>query len=114
MEDIHRYLKDTLTLIGYLERSTKVYELAMCLHYPERQCHGSPPKQTVITHSTMEAEFVALDKYAQEAECLRQFLEDSLRWKKHVTAIGLHCDSQSAIGRAQSVMYKGQSRHIRQ
>ena len=70
-------------------------------------------KQTVITHSTMEAEFVALDKCAQEAEYLRQFLEDIPRWPKPVTAIGLHCDSQSAIGRAQSVMYKGQSRHIR-
>ena len=70
-------------------------------------------KQTVITHSTMEAKFVALDKCAQEAEYLRQFLEDIPRWPKPVTAIGLHCDSQSAIGRAHSVMYKGQSRHIR-
>ena len=70
-------------------------------------------KQTVITHSTMEAEFVALDKCAQEAKYLRQFLEDIPRWPKPVTAIGIHCDSQSAIGRAQSVMYKGQSRHIR-
>ena len=63
-------------------------------------------KQTVITHSTMEAEFVALDKCAQEAEYLRQFLEDIPRWPKPVTAIGIHCDSQSVIGRAQSVMYK--------
>ena len=70
-------------------------------------------KQTVITHSIMEAEFVALDKCAQEAEYLRQFLEDIPRWTKPVTAIGIHCDSQSAIGRAHSVMYKGQSHHIR-
>ena len=70
-------------------------------------------KQTVITHSTMEAEFVALDKCSREAEYLRQFLEDIPRWPKPVTAIGLHCDSQSAIGRAQSTMYNGQSRHIR-
>ena len=60
----------------------------------------------------MEAEFVALDKCAQEAEYLRQFLEDIPRWPNPVTAIGLHCDSQSAIVRAQSVMYKIQSRHI--
>ena len=70
-------------------------------------------KQTVITHSTMEAEFVALDKCAEEAEYLRQFLEDIPRWPRPVTAIGIHCDSQSAIGRAQSTMYNGKSRHIR-
>ena len=28
-------------------------------------------------------------------------------------AISIHCDSQSAIGRAQSNMYNGKSRHIR-
>ena len=28
-------------------------------------------------------------------------------------AICIHCDSQSAIGRAQSSMYNGKSRHIR-
>ncbi|XP_074374157.1 secreted RxLR effector protein 161-like [Apium graveolens] len=33
-------------------------------------------KQRVITHSTMEAEFVELDKCAEKAEYLRQFLED--------------------------------------
>ena len=70
-------------------------------------------KQTVITHSTMEAEFVALDKCTEEAEYLRQFLEDILRWPKPVTAIGIHYDSQSAIGRAQGMMYNGKSYHIR-
>ena len=30
-----------------------------------------------------------------------------------VPAICIHCDSQSAIGRAQSHMYNGKSRHIR-
>ena len=29
-------------------------------------------------------------------------------------AISIHCDSQSAIGRAQSNMYNSKSRHIRQ
>ena len=52
-------------------------------------------KQTIITHdSIMEAEFVTLDKCAQEAEYLRQFLEDIPRWPKLVTAIGIHYDSQ--------------------
>ncbi|XP_057502756.1 uncharacterized protein LOC130786490 [Actinidia eriantha] len=50
-------------------------------------------------------EFIALDKAAEEAEWLRQFLEDIPRWLKPVSAITIHCDSQSAIGRAQSNMY---------
>ena len=70
-------------------------------------------KQTVITRSTMESEFVALDKCGEEAEWLRQFIEDIPRWTKPVSAIGIHCDSQSAISRAQSKMYNGKSRHIR-
>ena len=57
-------------------------------------------KQTVITRSTMEAEFVALDKCSEEAEWLRQFLEDIPDWTKLVSAICIHCDSQSIIGRA--------------
>ena len=34
-------------------------------------------------------------------------------WSKHVSAICIYYDSQSAIGRAQSHMYNGKSRHIR-
>ncbi|GJY21640.1 hypothetical protein Tco_0394206, partial [Tanacetum coccineum] len=42
-------------------------------------------KQTVNTRSTMEAEFVALDKAAEEAEWLRSFLEGIPLWPKPVT-----------------------------
>ncbi|KAJ9553051.1 hypothetical protein OSB04_017096 [Centaurea solstitialis] len=58
-------------------------------------------KQTIISKSTVETEW------------LRQFLEDFPKWPKPVTAICIHCDSQSAIGRAQNTMYNGISRHIR-
>ncbi|KAL0368431.1 UNVERIFIED_CONTAM: Retrovirus-related Pol polyprotein from transposon TNT 1-94 [Sesamum calycinum] len=70
-------------------------------------------KQTCIARSTMESEFIALDKAGEEAELLRNFLEDIPCWTKPVPAIMVHCDSQSAIGRAQSSMYNGKSRHIR-
>ena len=70
-------------------------------------------KQTYIARSTMESEFIALDKAGEEAEWLRHFLEDIPIWPKPVPAICIHCDSQSAIGRAQSHMYNGKSRHIR-
>ena len=70
-------------------------------------------KQTCIARSTMESEFIALDKAGEEAEWLRNFLEDIPIWPKPVPAITIHCDSQSAIGRAQSNMYNGKSRFIR-
>lgn len=70
-------------------------------------------KQTLITRSTMESEFVALDKAGEEAEWLRQFLEDIPFWPKPVTTICIHCDNQAALSRAKSSVYNGKSRHIR-
>jgi len=70
-------------------------------------------KQTVAAKSTMESEFIALDTTAAEAEWLRNFLEDIPMWGIPVPAIRVHCDSQSVIGRAQSTLYNGKSRHIR-
>ncbi|KAL0353566.1 UNVERIFIED_CONTAM: Retrovirus-related Pol polyprotein from transposon TNT 1-94 [Sesamum angustifolium] len=70
-------------------------------------------KQTCIARSTMESEFIALNKAGEEAEWLRNFLEDIPCWTKPVPTIMVYCDSQSAIGRAQSSMYNGKSRHIR-
>ena len=70
-------------------------------------------KQTCIARFTMESEFIALDKAGEEAEWLQNFLEDIPIWPKPVPAITIHCDSQSAIGRAQSNMYNDKSRFIR-
>ena len=44
---------------------------------------------------------------------LRHFLKDIPRWPRLVPPICIHCDTQYAIGRAQSSMYNGKSRHIR-
>ena len=70
-------------------------------------------KLTCIARSTMESEFIALDKAGEEAEWLRHFLEDTPIWPQPMPAIYIHCDSQSAIGRAQSHIYNCKSRHIR-
>ena len=70
-------------------------------------------KLTVISRSTMEYEFVALDKSGEEAEWLHYFIEDIMRWPKPMPTISIHCDSQSSIGRAQNITYNGKSRHIR-
>ena len=68
-------------------------------------------KQTCIARSTMESEFIALDKAAEETEWLRNFLEDIPVWHKPVTAICI--DSMAAQARAKSNIYNGKSRHIR-
>ena len=60
----------------------------------------------------MEYEFIALDKCGEEAEWLHHFLEDIPRWPKPMPPICIHCDSQSAIDRAQNSMYNGKSSHI--
>ena len=57
-------------------------------------------KQTVIATSIKEFEFIALEKCGEEAEWLHYFLEDISRWPKPMPPICIHCDSQSAIGRA--------------
>ncbi|CAI9780746.1 unnamed protein product [Fraxinus pennsylvanica] len=69
-------------------------------------------KWTVIARSTMEYEFITLDKCGEETKWLQHFLEDIPKWSKHVPAICRHCDSQSAIGKVQSNIYNDKSRHI--
>ncbi|XP_070020344.1 secreted RxLR effector protein 161-like [Nicotiana sylvestris] len=44
-------------------------------------------KQTCITRSIMESEFIALDKAGEEAEWLRNFLEDIPFWPKPLAPI---------------------------
>ena len=61
----------------------------------------------------MESEFIALDLATEEADWLRDFLGELPMWPKPIPPIVVHCDSQSAIGRAQSHIYKGKSRHVR-
>ena len=69
-------------------------------------------KQTCISRSTMESEFIALDKATEEAKWLRHFIEDIPRWSKPVPAICIHCDSKSTIRRVKSRMCNDKSCHI--
>ena len=57
-------------------------------------------KKTCIARSTMESEFITRDKAGEEVEWLRHFLENIPMWPQLVLAICIHCDSQSAIGKA--------------
>nr|GEY15701.1 retrotransposon protein, putative, Ty1-copia subclass [Tanacetum cinerariifolium] len=70
----------------------------------EAVCWGSK-KQTCITHSTMEAEFLALATAGKEAEWLRNMLFDIELWPQPVPAISLHCDRQSTLSKAYNKVY---------
>ena len=70
-------------------------------------------KQTCIAQSTMELEFIPLDKAAEEAEWLRNFLKDIPVWPKPVKTICINCDNMEAQARAKNNVYNGKSRHIR-
>ena len=69
-------------------------------------------KQTCITHSTMEAEFLALAAAGKEAEWLRNMLLDIKLWPQQMSAISLNCDSEATLSRAYNKIYNGKSRHI--
>ena len=70
-------------------------------------------KQTCISHSTMESEFIALAAAGKEAEWLRNLLLDIKLWPQQMPAVSLHGDStQATMSKAFSKIYNGKSRHI--
>ena len=69
-------------------------------------------KQSCISHSTMESEFIALASAGKEAEWLRNMLYDIELWPELMSAISIYCDSQATMSKAYSNIYNGKSRHI--
>ncbi|GJX44708.1 zinc finger, CCHC-type containing protein [Tanacetum coccineum] len=69
-------------------------------------------KQTCITGSTMESEFVALAAAGKEAEWLKNLLLEILVWVKPIAPISIRCDSASILAKAYSQMYNGKSIHL--
>nr|GEU94285.1 zinc finger, CCHC-type [Tanacetum cinerariifolium] len=69
-------------------------------------------KQTCITGSTMEFEFVALQATSKEAEWLKNLLLEKPLWVKPMAPISINCDSVATLGKAYSQMYNGKSRHL--
>ncbi|KAL6316044.1 hypothetical protein AAG906_015460 [Vitis piasezkii] len=69
-------------------------------------------KQTCISHSTMEAEFIALAATGKEAEWLRDLMMDIPFTANNVSTMSIHCDSQATLARASDGVYNGKSRHI--
>ncbi|CAM8914025.1 unnamed protein product [Rhodiola kirilowii] len=69
-------------------------------------------KQTCITNSTMESEFIALAAASKEAEWLRNLVYEIPLWPKPIAPISIHCDSKATLAKANSQMYNGKSRHL--
>ncbi|GJX07132.1 zinc finger, CCHC-type containing protein [Tanacetum coccineum] len=69
-------------------------------------------KQTCITGSTMESEFVALAAAGKEAEWLRNLIHEIPIWPKPIAPISIHYDSAATLAKAYSKMYNGKSRHL--
>jgi hypothetical protein len=69
-------------------------------------------KQTCITNSTMESEFVALAAAGNEAEWLRNLIFEIPLWPKPIPPMSIRCDSQATLAKAYSQVYNGKSRHL--
>ncbi|GJY14520.1 zinc finger, CCHC-type containing protein [Tanacetum coccineum] len=69
-------------------------------------------KQTCITGSTMESEFVALAAAGKETKWLRNLIYEILIWLKPIAPISIHCDSAATLAKAYSRMYNGKFRHL--
>ncbi|RVW27871.1 putative disease resistance RPP13-like protein 3 [Vitis vinifera] len=62
-------------------------------------------KQTRITRSTMEAEFIALENASSEAEWLGNLLADIPLWTRPASFVSMRCDSQAAIAKARQLRH---------
>nr|GEV88075.1 zinc finger, CCHC-type [Tanacetum cinerariifolium] len=69
-------------------------------------------KQTCITGSTIEYEFVALADTTKEAEWLNNLLFEFPLWSKPIAHTCIRCDSTATLAKAYSQMYNRKSRHL--
>ncbi|XP_038711752.1 secreted RxLR effector protein 161-like [Tripterygium wilfordii] len=112
----HEHWKALLRVLGYLNKTKE-----NALHYDSEESKSTSgyvstlggaaiswksSKQMCIARSTMESEFIILDKAGEEAEWLRHVLEDIPIWPKPMPTICIHCDNQAAIARAQNMIFK--------
>ncbi|GKC80549.1 hypothetical protein Tco_1131323 [Tanacetum coccineum] len=68
-------------------------------------CKLASKKQTCITGSTMESEFVALATAGKEAEWLRNLIHEIPIWPKPIAPISIRCDSSPTMARAYSQIF---------
>ncbi|GJV74858.1 zinc finger, CCHC-type containing protein [Tanacetum coccineum] len=69
-------------------------------------------KQTCITGSTMESEFVVLAAAGKEAEWLRNLILEILLRSNPIAPISIRYDSVATLAKAYGQMYNRESRHL--
>ncbi|GJZ76017.1 zinc finger, CCHC-type containing protein [Tanacetum coccineum] len=69
-------------------------------------------KQTYITSSTMESEFVALAVVGKEVKWLRNLILEIPLWPKPIAPIYIRCNSVVTLAKAYSQMYNEKSKHL--
>ncbi|GJX17343.1 hypothetical protein Tco_0218175 [Tanacetum coccineum] len=69
-------------------------------------------KQTCITGSTIESDFVTLAAAGKEAEWLSNLIHEILIWPKPIAPISIRCDSVLMMAKAYSQVYNRKSRHL--
>nr|GEV33810.1 zinc finger, CCHC-type [Tanacetum cinerariifolium] len=69
-------------------------------------------KQTCVTSSNMESEFVALAAAGKEAKWLRNLIHEIPIWPKPIEPISIRYDSAPTMARAYSQVYNRKSRHL--
>ncbi|GJW81729.1 zinc finger, CCHC-type containing protein [Tanacetum coccineum] len=126
---VFKYLKDTmnygLSYVGY-PSVLEAYSNARWINHVEDSSSTSgwmfligggaiswaSKKQTCITGSTMESEFVALAAAVKEAEWLRNLIHEIPIWPKPIAPISIRCDSAPKMAKAYSQVYNRKSRHL--
>nr|GEW98156.1 zinc finger, CCHC-type [Tanacetum cinerariifolium] len=91
-------------------------KLSRCTSNLDTQCwqaiQKASKKQTFITGSTIESEFMALAVASKEAEWLKNLLLEIPLWSKPIASIFIRCDNAATLAKAYSQMYNGKSRHL--
>ncbi|KAL0449315.1 UNVERIFIED_CONTAM: Copia protein [Sesamum latifolium] len=113
MDPSVKLMPNTGKVVFQLEYSKKIILLLVVGYSYLGRCYLlASKKQTCITNSTMESEFVALAAAGKEAEWLRNLIHEIPLWPKPISPISIHCDSAATLAKAYSQMYNGKSRHL--
>ncbi|CAM8877554.1 unnamed protein product [Rhodiola kirilowii] len=100
------YSKFTLVIEGFLDASWISNEedhsctSGWVFLLGEGTISWASKKQTCITSSTMESEFVALAADSKEVKWLKNMIHEIPLWERPISPISIHCDSAATLAKA--------------
>ena len=111
--DILQLSKDTVMRIGYLTRMIPEQQVGMYSHLEALLYRGNRLNKRLQLDPRWNQNSSPQIKRAKRQNGYVNLLRIYQDGHKPASAICIHCDSQSAIGRAHSTMHNGKNRHIR-